>query len=93
MAFDIEMIKTVYASFAKKVEVARNVLNKPLTLTEKILYAHLTDGLATKEFKRVKDDEGKTVRIVTYIVFLEALDSFCGNVYFAKAVVVVAAKM
>ena len=55
MPFDIEMIKTVYASFAKKVEAARKVLNKPLTLTEKILYAHLADGLATKEFKRGKD--------------------------------------
>ncbi|MBM4165680.1 MAG: hypothetical protein FJ218_01960 [Ignavibacteria bacterium] len=40
-----------------------------------------------------KDDDGKTVRIGTYIVFLEALDSFGGNVYSTKAVVVVAAKM
>ena len=55
MAFDIEMIKTVYASFAKKVEAARKVLNKPLTLTEKILYAHLDGGNITKEFQRGKD--------------------------------------
>ena len=55
MPFDLEMIKTVYASFGKKVEAARIVLNKPLTLTEKILYAHLADGLATKEFQRGKD--------------------------------------
>ena len=49
------MIKTVYASFAKKVEAARKVLNKPLTLTEKILYAHLDGGNITKEFQRGKD--------------------------------------
>jgi aconitate hydratase len=55
MAFDIEMIKNVYASFGKKVESARKILNKPLTLTEKILYAHLDGGNVTKEFQRGKD--------------------------------------
>ncbi len=41
MAFDIEMIKKVYAEMPSKIAAARKVLNRPLTLTEKILYAHL----------------------------------------------------
>ncbi len=41
MAFDIEMIKKVYAQMGEKVDKARTILDKPLTLTEKILYAHL----------------------------------------------------
>ncbi len=51
MAFDIEMIERVYAQMGDKVEKARTLLNKPLTLTEKILYAHLTNE-ATEAFKR-----------------------------------------
>ncbi len=43
MAFDIEMIKRVYENFETKVNKARKFLNHPLTLTEKILYAHLAD--------------------------------------------------
>ena len=41
MAFDIEMIKKVYAEMPAKVDAARNVLGRPLTLSEKILFAHL----------------------------------------------------
>lgn len=52
MAFDIEMIKAVYARFGERVETARRVVGKPLTLTEKILYAHLTEGLPSKNFER-----------------------------------------
>jgi aconitate hydratase len=55
MAFDIEMIKKTYAGFASRVEAARKVTGKPLTLTEKILYAHLTEGNATKAYERGKD--------------------------------------
>jgi len=55
MAFDIDMIKTVYANIAEKVEAARKVVGKPLTLSEKILYSHLWDGKATKAFARGKD--------------------------------------
>ncbi len=54
MAFDIEMIKKVYANFAGKVDAARKVTNKPLTLTEKILYAHLWQGNATAAYERGK---------------------------------------
>src|SRR5580658_3740021 len=54
MAFDIEMIKKVYANFSSKVDAARKVVGKPLTLTEKILYAHLWQGNATEAYGRGK---------------------------------------
>jgi aconitate hydratase len=52
MAFDLEMIKAVYAKFPSRIEAARKVVGRPLTLTEKILYAHLTEGEATQTFER-----------------------------------------
>ncbi|MCK0130108.1 aconitate hydratase [Flavobacteriaceae bacterium F08102] len=55
MAFDIEMIKDVYARMAERIDAARAVVGKPLTLSEKILYNHLWDGKTTKAFKRGKD--------------------------------------
>jgi len=54
MAFDIEMIKKVYANFPSRVEAARKLLNRPLTLTEKILYAHLHQSQGLEEFQRGK---------------------------------------
>ncbi len=54
MAFDIEMIKKVYDNLDSKVSAARTVVNRPLTLTEKILYAHLWDGKASTAFERGK---------------------------------------
>ncbi len=54
MIFDIEMIKKAYANFAEKVNVAREVIGNPLTLTEKILYAHLWQTNATTRFERGK---------------------------------------
>ena len=55
MAFDIDMIKEVYAKMAAKVDAAREVVGKPLTLSEKILYAHLWDGTPEKAFVRGAD--------------------------------------
>ena len=55
MAFDIEMIKKVYANFSSRVDAARKVVGRPLTLSEKILYAHLWDGTANKAFVRGSD--------------------------------------
>lgn len=55
MAFDIDMIKKVYATMDKRIEKARQIVNKPLTLTEKILYSHLWDETPSKPFKRGKD--------------------------------------
>ncbi len=54
MAFDFEMIKKVYANFPERIEAARKVLARPLTLTEKILYAHLWQGNATEVQERGK---------------------------------------
>ena len=53
MAFDIEMIEKVYANLDAKVNAARKIVNKPLTLTEKILYAHLWES-ATEAYSRGK---------------------------------------
>ena len=55
MAFDINMIKGVYTKMAERVDKAREIVGKPLTLSEKILYSHLWDGNPTKAFVRGKD--------------------------------------
>jgi aconitate hydratase len=55
MTFDLEMIKAVYAKMGERIEAARKITNKPLTLTEKILYSHLTEGTASKAYARGKD--------------------------------------
>ena len=55
MAFDIEMIKATYSEFAKRVEAARKVTKKPLTVSEKILYTHLWEGEANQSFNRGLD--------------------------------------
>ena len=52
MAFDIEMIKALYAKLPARVAAARSIVGRPLTLTEKILYSHLTEGEATKAYGR-----------------------------------------
>lgn len=52
MLFDFDLIKAVYEKLPGKVEKARQLLGRPLTLTEKILYAHLWDGEASIPFKR-----------------------------------------
>ena len=52
MAFDIEMIKAVYAKYPQRVAAARAAVGKPLTLSEKILYAHLSTGEATSSYER-----------------------------------------
>src|SRR5688572_4656204 len=55
MAFDIEMIKKVYANFGPRVEAARKLVGRPLTLSEKILYAHLWDGNTNTAYTRGTD--------------------------------------
>jgi len=55
MAFDIEMIKSVYSKVVERVNAAREITGKPLTLSEKILYSHLWDGQPAKAFERGKD--------------------------------------
>ncbi|MGO4770789.1 aconitate hydratase [Flavobacterium sp. W22_SRS_FK3] len=55
MAFDIEMIKRVYTNMPGRVDKAREIVGRPLTLTEKILYNHLWDGNPSKAFGRGLD--------------------------------------
>jgi aconitate hydratase len=52
MAFDIEMIRKVYADFPERINAARKAVGRPLTLTEKILYTHLWQGEATLPYER-----------------------------------------
>lgn len=54
MAFDLDMIKRAYERLPYRIDKARKVLNRPLTLTEKILYSHLFDADDIKEFQRGK---------------------------------------
>jgi len=55
MAFDLDMIKKVYDRYSTRIDAARKATGKPLTLTEKILYAHLSEGDAHKAFGRGVD--------------------------------------
>src|SRR6201991_3647324 len=55
MAFDLDMIKKVYDRYSTRVEAARKATGKHLTLTEKILYAPLSEGDAQKAFGRGVD--------------------------------------
>jgi aconitate hydratase len=55
MAFDLKMIQSVYAEMAEKVNLARKTTNRPLTLTEKILYSHLDEESPVKAFLRGDD--------------------------------------
>ncbi|HXC05398.1 MAG TPA: aconitase family protein, partial [Bacteroidia bacterium] len=52
MAFDIEMIRKVYSLLPARIEAARKMIGKPLTLTEKILYSHLAEALPGKPYER-----------------------------------------
>ena len=54
MIFDLDMIQRIYAQFVKKVETAREITGKPLTLAEKILYAHCSDPLKSA-YRRGRD--------------------------------------
>ncbi|MDI9359071.1 MAG: aconitate hydratase [Phycisphaerales bacterium] len=54
MAFDIEMIKKVYAALPDRLALVRKTIKKPLTLSEKILYTHLHSAQPLQEFERGK---------------------------------------
>lgn len=55
MVYDLTMLKTFYAAYSEKIERVRNVLQRPMTLAEKILYAHLYDGDKVKNYRRGED--------------------------------------
>lgn len=52
MLFDFDLIRKVYSELPSRVDAARKMIGRPLTLTEKILYAHLWNPLPEKEFQR-----------------------------------------
>ncbi|AEI51256.1 aconitate hydratase [Runella slithyformis] len=52
--FDLDMMQGLYTKLGERVEAARKVVGRPLTYTEKILYAHLTQGDATTAYERGK---------------------------------------
>ena len=54
MVFDIDMIKEVYGRYPERIAAARAAVGKPLTLAEKILYAHLWEGKASTSHQRGK---------------------------------------
>jgi aconitate hydratase len=55
MVFDLDMIKEVYSKMNERIIAARNILNRPLTLTEKILYSHLPKEMKPLAFRRGAD--------------------------------------
>ncbi len=55
MAFDIDMIKKVYATMPGRIDAAKDLLKRPMTLAEKILYAHLDEGTPKRVYSRGED--------------------------------------
>lgn len=55
MIFDIDMIRCLYANLPGKVKQAKSLLERPLTLTEKILFAHLSPGVPIENYQRAVD--------------------------------------
>jgi aconitate hydratase len=52
MVFDIDMIREVYALYPKKMEAISKLIDRPLTLSEKILYTHIWGGEAKEIYKK-----------------------------------------
>jgi aconitate hydratase len=55
MVFDLELIRKIYDELPARVEAARKLVGRPLTMTEKILYSHLHGKLPAKAYERGKD--------------------------------------
>jgi len=55
MAFDIDVIKRVYSEMSSRIENAKKIIGKPLTLSEKVLYSHLWNKDISNPFKRGVD--------------------------------------
>lgn len=55
MIFDIDMIRQIYANLPEKINQAKKVFQRPLTLTEKILFAHLSPGVPLRDYERATD--------------------------------------
>lgn len=55
MVFDLEMIKGNYAALEARILQAKKIINRPLTSSEKILYAHLWDENPKDAYVRGSD--------------------------------------
>lgn len=55
MVLDIEMLRNFYSDYAKKITSIKDILGRPMTYAEKVLYAHLYDLDAVRNFKRGDD--------------------------------------
>lgn len=55
MAFDLSLIRQHYKTLPGKIKSTRDLLKRPVTLTEKILYSHLSTEQAALAFKRGGD--------------------------------------
>jgi len=55
MIFDIDMIRKVYTNLPQRIIKARELVGRPLTLSEKILYGHLSDGTPGHIYRRGED--------------------------------------
>jgi aconitate hydratase len=55
MLFDIELVRKVYSALPSRIDKARKSVNRPLTLSEKILFSHLWDELPAKPYSRGED--------------------------------------
>jgi aconitate hydratase len=55
MAFDIDLIKKVYSEMSSRIEHAKKITGKPLTLTEKVLYSHLWNNEISNAYERGTD--------------------------------------
>lgn len=55
MIYDVSMLNAFYATYKGKIEHVRAILQRPLTLAEKILYVHLFDEKVLKSYKRGED--------------------------------------
>ena len=55
MVYDIDMLRSFYSNFPKRVDAAREQVGRPLTLAEKILYAHLYEESDICPFLRGED--------------------------------------
>lgn len=54
MVFDLDMIKAVYKNMPARIAKARKAVNRPLTLSEKILFSHLHEEQSVQDFVRGK---------------------------------------
>lgn len=55
MVHDIDMLKNFYSQFSDRINHLRKTINKPMTLAEKILYAHLYNPEDIRLYKRGED--------------------------------------